>query len=130
MSPDLARRLIAVLIVLRALTNLGKPFVPGSRFVVFGQLLGGAWSTVVAPLFGLAMIAYAWLLARDHPLAWPVGIAYALWATLNVVLFPLIEGVPDRFAPWTYVLFAIPGIVIPWLAVWLTGPVAYTRPAR
>jgi hypothetical protein len=130
MSPDLARRLIAVLIVLRALTNLGKPFAPGSGFVVLGHLEHGAWSTVVAPLFGLAMIGYAWLLARNHPLAWPVGIAYALWATANVVLFPLVEGVPARFAPWMYALFAVPGIVIPWLAVWLTGPVEYVRPAR
>jgi hypothetical protein len=38
--------------------------------------------------------------------------------TANVVLFPLIEGVPAAFEPWMYVVFAVPGIVIPWLAVW------------
>jgi hypothetical protein len=32
---------------------------------------------------------------------------------------PTIEGVPPRFAPWTYLVFAVPGIVGPWLAVWL-----------
>jgi hypothetical protein len=45
--------------------------------------------------------------------------AYALWATCNVVLFPFVEGVPAQFAPATYLVFAIPGVVAPWLAVWL-----------
>jgi hypothetical protein len=130
MNADLARRVVAALIVLRAATNLGKPFIPGSAFVVLGRLRYDAWSTVFAPCFGLAMIAYAWLLARNHPLARPVGIAYALWATLNVVLFPVFEGVPARFAPWMYVVFAVPGLIVPWLAVWLVRPVASARSTR
>jgi hypothetical protein len=51
-----------------------------------------------------------------------VGVAYALWATTNVVLFPIVEGVPSRFAPWMYAVFAVPGLVVPWLAVWLLRP--------
>jgi hypothetical protein len=102
---DLVRKLIAVGIVLRALTNFGKPFSAGS--------------TVIAPLFGVLMLVYAWGLWHARPWAWPLGIAYAVWATANVVLFPLLEGVPPQFAPWMYALFAVPGIVIPWLAVWL-----------
>jgi hypothetical protein len=115
---ELLRKILAVAIALRALTNFGKPFAPGSAFVVLGALKRGAWATVVAPLFGVAMLAYAWLLWRAHPAARPVGIAYAVWATLNVVLFPLVEGVPARFEPWMYALFAVPGVVAPWLAVW------------
>jgi hypothetical protein len=30
--------------------------------------------------------------------------------------------VPPQFAPWMYLLFAIPGVVVPWLAVWLAKP--------
>jgi hypothetical protein len=48
-----------------------------------------------------------------------VAIAYALWATCNVVLFPFVEGVPSQFAPAMYLVFAVPGIVGPWFAVWL-----------
>jgi len=118
---DLARKLIAVLIVLRALTNLGKPFAAGSGFVVLGRLMHGAASTVVAPLFGALMLVYAYGLWQARPWARPIGIAYAVWATLNVLLFPLLEGVPARFAPWMYAVFAVPGIVGPWLAVWLLG---------
>ncbi len=118
---DIARRIIAVLIVLRALTNLGKPFAPGSGFVMFGRLLHGAASTVVAPLFGVLMIVYAWGLWQARPWARPLALAYAGWATVNVLLFPVLEGVPTQFAPWMYVVFAVPGIVVPWLAVWLLG---------
>jgi len=115
---DVLRKILAVAIGLRGVTNLGKPFVPESAFVVVGSLMRGLWATLVAPLFGAAMLLYAWLLWYRYPAARPIGIAYALWATTNVVLFPVIEGVPVHFAPWMYVLFAVPGIVAPWLAVW------------
>jgi hypothetical protein len=117
---QLMRRIIAVLIAVRATTNFGKPFAPGSAFVVFGALRRGLASSVVAPLFGIAMLVYAWGLWQNRPWARPLAVLYAIWATANVVLFPIVEGVPSRWAPWTYSIFAIPGIVIPWLAVWLT----------
>jgi hypothetical protein len=114
---DVLRKVVAVLIALRATTNLGKPFDPDSGFVVLGRLLHGAWSHVVAPIFGVAMFVYAALLWAALPIARPLGIAYAVWATLNVVLFPIREGVPARFSPWMYGIFAVPGVVVPWLAV-------------
>ena len=117
---QLMRRIIAVLLVLRAATNFGKPFAPGSGFVVLGTMRRGLASTVVAPLFGVAMLVYAWGLWQNRSWARPLAVLYALWATANVVLFPIVEGVPSRWAPWMYSIFAIPGIVIPWLAVWLT----------
>jgi hypothetical protein len=116
---DAVRKLVALLVALRAFTNFGKPFSAGSAFVVFGRMMRGLASTVVAPLFGVAMLVYAYGLWHARPWALPLGIAYAIWATLNVVLFPLIEGVPAQFAPWMYALFAVPGVVGPWLAVWL-----------
>jgi hypothetical protein len=118
----IARKLVAVLIALRAFTNFVKPFRPGAAFVILGRLQTGVAATVVAPLFGVAMLVYAALLFRGHPAARPLAVVYALWATVNVVLFPVLEGVPLRFAPWMYVLFAVPGVVVPWLAVWLVGP--------
>ena len=112
------RHVLAVFLVLRASTNFVKPFSDSARFVVLGHLLGGAWSSVVAPSFGVAMVVYAVGLWQARSWALPVGVAYALWATVNVIAFPLVEGVPARFAPWMYVLFAIPGLAGPWLAVW------------
>jgi len=115
---DAARRILAVLIALRGLTNFAKPF--GGGFVILGRLMhGGLATTVVAPLVGVVIVVYAYGLWHATPWARPLAVAYAVWATLNVVLFRIIEGVPAQFAPWMYVLFAVPGIAVPWLAVWL-----------
>ena len=116
---DGLRKLLAVLIALRGLTNFAKPFAPASGFVVLGKLMRGVASTVVAPLFGLAMLAFAYGLWSARPWARPLAVAYAVWATLNVVLFPVVEGIPAQFTPAMYLIFAIPGIVGPWLAAYL-----------
>jgi hypothetical protein len=116
---DIARRTLAVLIALRGLTNFGKPFGGGSGFVVLGKLTHGFGSTVLAPLMGAVMLVYAWGLWRARPWARPLAVAYAVWATLNVVLFPLVEPLPPRVTPVLYALFAVAGIAGPWLAVWL-----------
>ena len=117
---DVLRRVLAALIALRGLTNFAKPF--RGAFVIFGRLVeGGVATTVVAPLVGAAMLVYAWGLWHARGWALPLAVVYAVWATLNVVLFRVIEGVPRQFEPWMYVLFAVPGIVAPWLAVWLLG---------
>jgi hypothetical protein len=112
------RKILAVLVALRATTNFGKAFSETARFVVLGQLLGGVWTSVVAPLFGIAMLIYAYGLWQARAWALGAGVVYAIWATINVIAFPLVEGVPARFAPWMYALFAIPGLIGPWLAVW------------
>ena len=117
---DALRKILAVLFALRGLTNFAKPFRGG--FVILGRLMeGGVATTVVAPLVGVLIVVYAWGLWHARAWARPLGVAYAVWATLNVVLFWLIEGVPPQFAPWMYAAFAVPGIVGPWLAVWLLG---------
>ena len=118
---NLLRKAIAILIVVRAATNFGKPFSATARFVVLGHLMGGLWTSLFAPLFGVAMLVYAFGLWHARPWARPLGIAYAVWATINVIAFPLIEGVPERFEPWMYAVFAVPGLLVPWLAVWLLG---------
>lgn len=115
------RRTVAVLIAIRGLTNLGKPFGAGTGFVVLGHLLHGVWSAWVAPVFGLAMVGYAWLLWRPRPAALPVGIAFAIWSTLNVLLFPAVEAMPPNITVVQYAGFALAGIIGPWAAVWLAG---------
>ncbi len=121
MRADVARRIVAVLIALRAITNFLKAFRSDAGFVVLGSLRHGFTNTVIGPIFGVLMLIYALGLWQGRSWARPMAIAYAIWATLNVVLFPFVEGIPARFSPAMYPLFAIPGIVVPWLAVWLLG---------
>jgi hypothetical protein len=75
---------------------------------------------VLAPVVGAIMLVYAWGLWQARPWARPLAMAYAVWATLNVV-FPLVERLPGRVTPGLYGLFAVAGIAGPWLAVWLLG---------
>ena len=112
------RRVLAVLIGIRGLTNFGKPFDMGSGFVVFGKLMHGFATTVAAPIFGSLMLVYAWGLWRGRPWAAPTAIAYAIWATINVVLFPYFEPMPEGVGPIAYAAFALVGIAAPWLAAW------------
>ena len=119
MGLTILRKAIAILLVVRASTNFGKPFSESARFVVLGHLLGGVWTAVVAPLFGVAIVVYAVGLWQARRWALPLGIAYAIWSTINVIAFPIVEGVPARFAPWMYGVFAVLGIAGPWVAVWL-----------
>jgi len=94
--------------------------------VVFGRLMHGVWSTVVAPLLGVAILVYAWTLWQARPAARPLGVAYAIWSTVNVLLFPVLEAMPPSVTPAKYAVFAVAGIVGPWLAAWLAtkGPQA------
>lgn len=116
-----ARRIVAVLIALRATTNFMKAVRPEAGFVVLGSLKHGFTNSVIGPIFGVLMLVYAFGLWSARSWARPMAIAYAIWATLNVVLFPFVEGIPARFWQPLYLLFALPGIAVPWLAVWLLG---------
>jgi hypothetical protein len=124
---DIVRKALALLIGLRGLTNFGKPFSEHAGFVAFGKLTHGVGATVVAPLVGLAIVVYAWGLWQARPWARPLAVAFALWSTLNVLLFPLVEGLPPNVTPALYALFAIGGIAGPWLAVWLLRSDAAAR---
>jgi hypothetical protein len=115
------RKVIAALLALRALTNLAKPFGSGSGFVIAGELYHGAATTIVAPLVGVMMLVYAYGLWHARSFAWTLGTIYAMFATVNIIRFPLLEGIPAAYPPWTYIFYAIPGIAIPWLALWLLG---------
>jgi hypothetical protein len=124
---DILRKVLAVLIGLRGLTNFGKPFSERAGFVAFGKLTHGLGATVVAPLVGLVIVVYAWGLWQARPWARPLSVAFAVWSTLNVLLFPLVEGLPPTVTPALYALFAVGGIAGPWLAVWLLGTHADVR---
>ena len=81
-------RVFAVLIALRALTNVFKPLGAGSGLVFFGTLLGGPANLILAPLVGFYMLAYAYGIWTQQRFALPMGIAYAVFVTINLIMFP------------------------------------------
>ncbi|HJW69763.1 MAG TPA: hypothetical protein VJ829_10435 [Candidatus Binatia bacterium] len=80
----------AVLFALLGISNLLKPLQIGGQqtgFVFFGQRLAGTANTILGPLFGIALLAYAvgiwWMRRWVLPLGW----GYAGYVLVNLFLF-------------------------------------------
>ena len=110
-------KLLGLLVALRSLGNLFKRFGSGSGLVVFGAL----WppDTLLAPILGVLMLLYGYGLWTQAAWALPLGVAYAVFATANLVLFPSVTGLSPGIPPWAYGVYAVVGIVFVWAAVWL-----------
>jgi hypothetical protein len=79
-----------VLFALLGVSNLLKPLQIGGQqtgFVFFGQRLAGTANTVLGPLFGIALLAYAVGIWRMRRWALPLGWAYAGYVLVNLFLF-------------------------------------------
>ena len=80
----------AILFALLALSNLLKPFqLEGETtgFVFLGQRMTGFWNVVLGPLFGIYLAVYSWGIFRMRRFAMRMGLIYALYVVLNLVLW-------------------------------------------
>ena len=112
-------RVLAVLIGLRALTDVFKPFGAGSGLVFFGAFLTGAPEALLGPLVGLYMLVYAYGMWAMRRFALPMGTAYAIYVLINIVLFPILHDLPQGMNASAYAAFAVIGVGLTWLAVGL-----------
>ena len=112
-------RVVAILIALRAVTDVLKPLGAGSGFVFFGKFLTGTACYVLAPIVGVLMLVYAYGLWQLRRFALPMGIAYGVLVTINLAVFPLLQGLPPGFNVLAYVAFALIGLGVSWGAVLL-----------
>lgn len=113
----LARRVLAVVFVLRALTNLGKPFGTGTGLVFFGRLLTGTPMLVLAPLLGAYMIVFAYGLWHARPWARQVGAAYVAFVLVNVLRFPVEQPLPPGVTLPMYAAYGVVAVGVPFLAL-------------
>lgn len=111
--------IVAVIIALRALTNVFKPLGAGSGLVFFGKLLGSFGTLILGPALGIYMLIYAYGMYDRRQYALPMGIVYAIFVVFNVFLFPVFEGLPPGFSMGAYVVFGIVSIGGAVLAAWL-----------
>ena len=112
-----ALNVLAVLFAGRGVLNLLKRFRTGTGMVFFGHLLPP--ETLVAPLVGVSMILYAWGLWTRAAWAIPLGVAYAVFATANLLLFSVYNVMPERIPIWAYGIYVVGGIALSWGSVWL-----------
>jgi hypothetical protein len=112
-----ALNVLAVLFAGRGAMNVLKPFGTGSGLVFLGHLLPP--DTLLAPLVGLVMVLYAWGLWTRAAWAIPLGVAYAVLATANLLLFPVYNVMPERIPMRAYAVYVVGGIALSWGSVWL-----------
>jgi hypothetical protein len=112
-------RLLAVLIGIRGLTNFAKPFGFGTAFVFFGTMVTGTAGHVLAVLFGVLLVVYAWGAWHLRRFATPMAIVYSIFVALNVPLFVIVNHIPNEPRVW------VGGIVFLLIAVGVTAGSAY-----
>lgn len=84
---------LAVLMGIMAISNLFKPIgqtmSPDSSagFVFFGNRLHGVANTIIGPLFGCLLAAYAYGVWTMRRWVMPIALAYAAYVPVNLVLF-------------------------------------------
>ena len=89
---------LAMMMGLMAVSNFWKPVAqqlqPGSSvgFVFFGTRLHGTANTIIGPLFGLLLAAYAYGAWTRRRWVVPIAIAYAAYVVVNLVLFTFVVG--------------------------------------
>jgi hypothetical protein len=108
-------RIFAVLFAVRGVTNVFKPFGAGSGMVFFGQFL--PISSPLGPIVGLYLIALGWAVWTRASFALPMALAYAVFATINVLLFYVFQGLPQDFNLLGYLAFAAVAMGVPWATV-------------
>lgn len=115
-------KIFAALFAILAVTNLLKPFQllgDETGFVLFGTKLTGTANAVAGPLFGVLLLVYAWLIFTKNPMALPVGIAYAAYVVINLVLFYYRTETPGGLG---YLIF---GVVYAVVAVGVSAGAAW-----
>ena len=88
-SPGATLTILAILIALMVISNLHKPFAhhPGEGFVFFGTRLSGTANKIVAPIFAAFLAEYVYGILAMRKFALPLGIFYAAYVILNMLLF-------------------------------------------
>ncbi|MFN2427276.1 MAG: hypothetical protein ABR587_12605 [Candidatus Binatia bacterium] len=85
----IALRTFALLFALMALSNALKPFAytEDVGFVLLGQRLAGAANTTAAVTFSALLATYAASIWSERQLALKLGIAYAAYVVVNLVMW-------------------------------------------
>ena len=81
---------LAILFAILALTDILKPFHlegPTTGLVFFGKRLSGTPDAILGPLLGFFLLTYAVGIWRMRRYALGLSFAYAIYVTINLILF-------------------------------------------
>ncbi len=112
---------LAILFAILALTDILKPLhLEGSTtgLVFFGKRLSGTPDAILGPLLGIVLLTYAAGIWRMRRYAIYLGYAYAIYVTLNLVLFSVRNPAP---ASQSEMIFGIVYIIVAFAFSWSTA---------
>jgi len=117
---------LAILFAILALTDILKPLHlegPTTGLVFFGKRLSGSPDAILGPMLGIVLLIYAAGIWRMRRYAMYLGFAYAIYVTLNLVLFSLRNPAP---ASQSEMIFGIVYIIVAFAFSWGT-PILLNR---
>jgi hypothetical protein len=88
---------LAILFAILAVTDILKPFHlegPTTGLVFFGKRLSGVPDAILGPILGFFLLTYAAGIWRMRRYAIGLGFAYAIYVTINLILFSALNPPP------------------------------------
>ena len=101
---------MAILFAILAITDILKPFHlegPTTGLVFFGRRLSGTPDAILGPLLGIFLLIYAVGILRMQRLALYLGYAYAIYVTLNLILYAVRNPPPASQSEMIFGIFYI-----------------------
>jgi hypothetical protein len=109
-----ALTILAILFAILAVTDILKPFHlegPTTGLVFFGKRLSGTPDAILGPVLGIILLSYAVGIWRMRRYALYLGYAYAIYVTVNLVLFSMRNPPPasrdEMIFGLVYIVFAL-----------------------
>ena len=109
-----ALTVLAILFAILAVSDILKPLHlegPTTGLVFFGKRLSGAPDAILGPILGIILLIYAAGIWRMSRYALYLGYAYAIYVTINLILFSARNPPPasrgDIIFGIVYIVFAL-----------------------
>lgn len=109
-----ALTVLAILFAILAVSDILKPLHlegPTTGLVFFGKRLSGAPNAILGPIFGIVLLIYAAGIWRMSRYALYLGYAYAIYVTINLILFsarnPSLTSRSEMIFGIVYIVFAL-----------------------
>ncbi|MGB0061683.1 hypothetical protein [Candidatus Binatus sp.] len=109
-----ALTVLAILFAILAVSDILKPLHlegPTTGLVFFGKRLSGAPNAILGPILGIVLLIYAAGIWRMSRYALYLGYAYAIYVTINLILFsarnPSLTSRSEMIFGIVYIVFAL-----------------------
>jgi hypothetical protein len=121
----IALTVLAILFAILAISYILKPLHlegPTTGLVFFGRRLSGTPNAILGPILGIFLLAYAAGIWRMRGYALPLGYAYAIYVTINLVLFSTRNPPPASQGDMIFgIVYIVGALALSWGTAVLLG---------